>query len=123
MKNPKSEPGPNFDFERLIVFQKALRLLQTLAPFLGNPPRKAAAVTDHLDRALSSILLNIAEGSGKEPGSRDRKRFYRTALGSAKESGACLIVLAARGFHSGPSLCKGRRLCLEVVAMLRGMSR
>ena len=63
MKSSKPEQD-TFDFERLTVFQKALELLELLTPTLQNPPRKAASVIDHLDRAICSVLLNIPEGSG-----------------------------------------------------------
>jgi len=123
MENPDCRSEKRFDFEKLTVFQKALQAQERLAGLLANPPRRAAPVLDHLDRAATSVLLNIAEGSGKQAGSRDRIRFYRTALGSAKEAGACLIVLAARGTSHGPALKQARSLFLEVVAMLYAMVR
>jgi four helix bundle protein len=118
MVNPDSRNGVRFDFERLIVFQKALQAQKRIAGLLANPPRRSATVLDHLDRAATSVLLNIAEGSGKQPGSRDRSRFYRTALGSAKEAGACLIVLQARGIRTSPALGEAKSLLKEVVAKL-----
>jgi four helix bundle protein len=123
MTNPNLRQKDVFDFERLVAFQKALALLRLLSRLLFSPPRKMAPVIDHLDRALSSVLLNIAEGCGREAGSKDRKRFYRTALGSAKEAGACLIVLEARGFLARALQEKARRLLWEVVAMLSAMAR
>jgi four helix bundle protein len=123
MQNPKSGQDSRFDFERLIVFRKALAVFRLLSGLIQRPPRKASDLVDHLDRAASSVLLNLAEGSGKEPGSRDRKRFYRTALGSAKEAGACLILLKARGIVSPKVLHEGKALLLEVVAMLTVMAR
>lgn len=39
---------------------------------------------DQLLRAASSICLNLAEGSAK-PTEKDRKKFYRIALGSCRE--------------------------------------
>jgi four helix bundle protein len=123
MTNPNPGQKNVFDFEKLIAFQKSLTLLQLLSWLLSNPPRKTASVIDHLDRALSSVLLNMAEGYGKEAGSKDRKRFYRTALGSAKEAGACLIILEARGFLTRALQDKARGLLWEVVAMLSVMAR
>jgi len=87
-----------FDFEELTVYQIAREVLRRLAGWAARPPRKAASVADHLDRALDSVLLNIAEGAGKEAGSKDRARFYRIALGSAKEAASALDILAIRGF-------------------------
>jgi four helix bundle protein len=111
-----------FDFEDLTVYQIAREVLRRLAGWAAKPPRKAAPVADHLDRALDSVLLNIAEGSGKEAGSKDRARFYRIALGSAKEAAAALDILAIRGLIS-PALadhaCDG---LLQVVRMLHRMA-
>jgi four helix bundle protein len=42
------------------------------------------------------VLLNISEGSGSTGGTR-RER-YRNALGSARETGACLEAALALGY-------------------------
>ena len=123
MENPECRGKTCFDFEKLIVFQKALQAQEHLSSLLASPPRRTAPVLDHLDRAATSVLLNIAEGSGKPAGSRDRSRFYRTALGSAKEAGACLIVLQARGTRNLQAMQEAKSLFLEVVAMLYCMVR
>jgi len=49
-----------------------------------------------LRRAASSIALNTSEGSGCSGGTR-RER-YRNALGSARETGACIDVAQALGY-------------------------
>ena len=49
-----------------------------------------------LRRAASSVVLNIAEGSGSSGGNRTAR--YRTALGSARETLACLRVAEACGY-------------------------
>ena len=66
----KSESKGNFDFENLFVYQLARKVLALLAKWTARPPRKAASVTDHLDRALASIVLNIAEGRSKDDATR-----------------------------------------------------
>lgn len=43
-----------------------------------------------------SILLNIAEGSGRFT-KADKRSFYVNARGSAYESAACLQILKSRG--------------------------
>ena len=47
-------------------------------------------------RAASSVVLNTAEGSGSF--GRMRTARYRTALGSARETLACLRVAEAWGY-------------------------
>ena len=49
-----------------------------------------------LRRAATSIALNTQEGSGSNGGTR-RER-YRNALGSARETGACLDAAMALGY-------------------------
>lgn len=49
-------------------------------------------IKNQLDRASLSVLLNLAEGSGKLS-MKDRARFYQIALGSLRETYAILDVL------------------------------
>lgn len=49
-------------------------------------------IKDQLARASLSIVLNIAEGSGKMT-NPDRKRFYAIAMGSLRETQAILQIL------------------------------
>ncbi len=44
---------------------------------------------DQIERASTSIVLNLAEGSGR-PSAKDRKRFFSMALGSVREVQAIL---------------------------------
>lgn len=52
----------------------------------------ARHLADQLKRAASSIVLNIAEGGGRETPA-DQKRFYNMAFGSLRECQA-IITLA-----------------------------
>jgi four helix bundle protein len=46
---------------------------------------------DQFKRASLSILLNIAEGSGK-PTEKDRRRFYSISMGSLRETQSLLMI-------------------------------
>ena len=46
---------------------------------------------DQINRASLSVVLNLAEGSGKLT-ANDRRRFFAMALGSIREVQACLAV-------------------------------
>lgn len=50
------------------------------------------AMKDQLDRASLSVVLNLAEGSGK-PSPRDKKKFYSIAMGSLRETQAILQLI------------------------------
>jgi four helix bundle protein len=71
------------------AYQLALKLYEECKTL--SPPR---AVKDQLDRASLSIVLNLAEGSGK-PTTKDQRRFYAIALGSCRETQAMLEILKA----------------------------
>ncbi len=82
-----------FDHEKLNVYTTAIKLVAWSSDLLTNIP-KHISVHNQLDRASTSIPLNIAEGNGKYT-SADRCRFFDNARGSALECAACLDVLVA----------------------------
>jgi hypothetical protein len=60
-RNPMSRI---FDHEKLEVYRAALAFLDWLEPLVQKFP-KSLPVVDQLDRASTSIPLNIAEGNGR----------------------------------------------------------
>lgn len=110
---------PQFDHERLKVYQGALRFVSWAGPIIEELPAKLAA-KDQLDRASTSIVLNLAEGNGKR--SRlDRCRYFDTARGSGVECAACLDVLVARQKISQEQAAEGKAILIEVVSMTAGL--
>ena len=77
-----------FDHEKMDVYQQAIAFCGWVGQFLGKVTSKAAA-KDQLDRASTSVQLNIAEGNAKFSGA-DRARFFEIARGSTVECAACL---------------------------------
>jgi len=47
-------------------------------------------LTDQLNRAMGSALLNLAEGNGKRSSAKERRRFFEMSMGSIAEVSACL---------------------------------
>jgi len=82
------------------------------------PPK--LAVTGQLDRASTSVALNIAEGNAKYTGP-DRCRYFDTARGSALECAACLDVLVAKGRCSEVEVESGKEVLRETVSLLVGL--
>ena len=83
-----------------------LKIYETMIEVLRGLKETAVAIEAHdrdlarqLRRASSSVALNLSEGSGSSGGTR-RER-YRNALGSARETGACLDVAIACGYVEG----------------------
>jgi len=86
----------SFDHERLDVYQRALEVLDLCDSIIEQLPKGRAHLKDQLDRAATSIVLNVAEGAGEF--SPDEKcRFYRIARRSATEAGAILHIYAREG--------------------------
>jgi four helix bundle protein len=108
-----------FSHEKLNVYQKAIEFVAWTQPFLEELPTKLAA-RDQLDRASTSIPLNIAEGNVKFSFA-DRARYLQTATGSAVESAACLDVLRARGKIDAATVDAGKQQLEEMVKMLMGL--
>jgi four helix bundle protein len=110
---------PYFDHEKLKVYQAAIGFVTWSTDLLAQVNGKAA-VKDQLDRASTSVALNIAEGNGKFA-IRDRCRFLDFARGSALECAACLDVLVAKRLIEAETIRLGKEQLLEVVSMLVGL--
>lgn len=108
-----------FNHERLKVYQEALRFVTWVGPIIEELPAKLAA-RDQLDRASTSIVLNLAEGNGKRSYA-DRCRYFDIARGSTVECAACLDVLVRRGKLEAESVAAGKAILLEVVSMTAGL--
>ena len=108
-----------FDHERLKVYQDALRFIAFIGPIIEELPAKLSA-KDQLDRASTSIALNLAEGNGKRS-NPDRCRYFDIARGSSVECAACLDVLVARNKLDRETAEQGKAILLEVVSMTAGL--
>jgi len=108
-----------FDHEKLKVYQEAIRFA-AWADGLLQPLPKGLVVRDQLDRASTSIALNIAEGNGKFTGP-DRCRFLDIARGSAFECAACLDLLVAKGTVEAHTADEGKGILHQIVSMLVGL--
>jgi four helix bundle protein len=108
-----------FDHERLDVYQESIAFCGWVGDLLNEITAKAAA-KDQLDRASTSLPLNIAEGNGKFS-TTDRARFLEIARGSALECAACLDVFAARKFVGAEQIIPAKEQLVRIVNMLMGM--
>ena len=81
-----------FSYESLDVYQKAKAYHSQIFKFLKGNKGLPPYVKSQLGRAALSIMLNIAEGSGRFSDS-DRRHFYVTARSSAFECAAIMSVL------------------------------
>ena len=66
----------SFQHEQLDVYQRALEVLDLCHEIVEQMPAGRAHLEDQLDRAATSIVLNVAEGAG-EFSLDEKRRFYR----------------------------------------------
>ena len=110
-----------FDHEKLKVYRLAIEFVAWSSELLADVP-KNVAVHNQLERAATSVPLNIAEGNGKFK-SADRCRFFDIARGSALECAACLDVEVAKTTIEASTAIEGKRMLIEIVSMLVGLIR
>jgi four helix bundle protein len=85
-------------------------------------PRGHAVLKDQIERASTSVILNISEGWGYWQ-ARQKAQFYTIARGSVLESGAVIDLLRVRGLASDADCDRARELCTRVEQMLSGLIR
>ncbi len=105
-----------FSHERRVVYQHAIEFVAWSHTLL-NGVDAVGSVRTQLERAATSIPLNIAEGNVKSS-PRDRRRYWEIALGSTVECAAILDVLVARALRSSADVSRGKDALERIVSML-----
>ncbi len=108
-----------FDHEKLYVYQASIEFVVWMKSILEQVPKRHS-VYDQLDRASTSISLNIAEGNGKYT-SKDRCRFFDIARGSALECAAALDIIVAKGILNANEVLEGKEILKKIFSMLIGL--
>jgi four helix bundle protein len=90
--------------EKLECFRQIVAIAEDLAKMVAKWPRGYAYLKDQIERAVSSAVLNLAEGNGKRRYGKERRRFFRISLGSISETDACLILARTFGLTSHDEL-------------------
>ena len=114
----------SFDFRNLEVYQKA-KAFHALCLSLSEHTKATPHARDQLHRASMSVVLNIAEGSGKfsKP---DRRSFFVIARASVFECVAIADILFDQGrisseaFHEFLNLAE--TLSKILFAMIRNLN-
>src|ERR1700739_2608253 len=111
-----------FDHEKLDVYQLELKFLSWATEFLVEladvrSPVNKRELSDQLDRASLSALLNTAEGNGRRQG-KQRAKFFDDGRGSAFECAAWLGGAVAQKLASVERIQPGKDLLERIVAML-----
>jgi four helix bundle protein len=79
-----------------VAYSVALDLVRALRPIVERLKSQTRDLADQIERAGTSMVLNLAEGARR--GGKDQRRFYVIAHGSASEVRAALDVAAAWGW-------------------------
>jgi four helix bundle protein len=111
-----------FDHERLDVYKIAIDLVALVDEVVSALPRGRGYIADQLQRAATSVPLNIADGAG-EFTPADKARFYRMAKRSATECAAIFDVCRRLQLVDTQRIDAARDLLLRVVSMLIQMAR
>jgi len=111
-----------FDHEKLDVYKASIEFVILASEIIDHLPRGKSYLADQLQRAASSIPLNIAEGAGEYSGS-EKCRFYRMAKRSATECAGILDVCRSLKVIDEQQYVKSRQLLLRIVSMLIKMAQ
>ena len=85
------------NMHKLVAYDVALDLIRALRPVVVQLRRHSPDAADQVERAASSIVLNLAEGSRRN--GRDPRRFFDMAHGSAGEIRGALDLADAWGWQ------------------------
>ena len=102
-----------FNYENLHCYQLAVQVNQWLAR--ARFPAGRSHLRDQALRACDSVVLNLAEGMGRLPGSKARANHLRIAIGSA---GECCSTLDLVAISQGKAHQQKLR---RIAAMLAGL--
>lgn len=122
MARSDAQGSSGFPHEKLGVYRAAVEFAELAQAIIARLPKGRSNLADQLDRASTSIVLNIAEGSG-EFSPQEKRRFYRIALRSAAECAACLDLIALVGAPPDDQGSRARDLLRRTGAMLGALSR
>jgi four helix bundle protein len=103
----------------LIAYDVALDLIRALRPLVARLRTYSPEAADQVERAASSIVYNLAEGSRRN--GRDPRRFYDMAHGSAGEIRGALDVADAWGWQIDSA--HARALLDRELGLLWGLTR
>jgi len=117
LRHPAKKEFRLFNHQRLQCYEYTFLLAQTVPALVATWPKGSAQLVDQLQRALTSVLLNIAEGNGKTS-LADRKRFFSFARGSGAEVASCMDIAFAFRYIDSATHAHWQTQMLRVVKML-----
>ena len=112
-----------YKFQQLRVYKLALEYMDAVYELSGRlPEAERFNLRSQLERAATSIVLNIAEGSTGQSNA-EQNRFLGMALRSYLETVACLDIAERRGYRSSDVLTEARELGHQVFVKLQAFRK
>lgn len=106
------------DYRRLDVWQKAMMLVKKVYPLIERLPQEEKyALSNQIRRAVTSIVLNIAEGTERNS-DKELRYFLTVARGSAAEVEAQLLICIELDFFPRGDAISALQLCDDLKGML-----
>ena len=105
------------DHRKLKVYDRSRQIAREVHGLLERASRRRPDLIDQLNRAVASVVLNIAEGAG-EYRPREKARFYRMARRSANEASGVLDLLVDIEILEETHTAGVQRDIAETIAML-----
>jgi four helix bundle protein len=109
-----------FEFEKLIVYQKAVDFADVVCDHTEQFERGYGFLADQLNRASLSISNNIAEGNGRFT-KADRRHFFGISRGSVLECVPMLELARRRRLISTEDHATLKERLEEIARMLSGL--
>ena len=117
---------PKYKFQKLQTYQMAIEYVQS--DYLISkklPDRERFNLSNQIERAATSIVLNIAEGSTGQS-DPEQNRFLGLALRSYLETIACLDIIQNQGYVTTEELDtlreKGHKLFIKLSAFRKSLT-
>ncbi len=111
------------NFRKLEVYKRALLFTKRVRRVTAGFPRdEMFALTSQYRRAVDSIVLNIAEGSGSGS-KKEFARFPGYAIRSGYECGGCADIAAVQKYITKKEYDSLIKETNEIVSMLIGLQR
>jgi len=106
--------------EKLECYKRAVILAEALSKDGAKWPKGFGYLSDQLKRAMSSVILNIAEGNGRLSNT-ERRRFFEISRASLAEVSACLDLMKAFGIIDEDYKSSAKSAIVDISKMLWGL--
>lgn len=111
-----------FNFEKLLVYQKALDYIDYVYELTSKFPREERyGLASQFQRAAQSVALNIGEGSGGSLA--EFKRFICIARRSVMECVVCTTIAYRREYVTEQECNESKERTVEISKMLSGLKK